>query len=388
MHEDFRPSVNIYSEAPLSFFGGGERIAAKIGNYLVSKGYKVTYYEPNNSKNVKRISEEEVSKMINFDIDQITFKKAPFFFGQSLPDPSAFDIRAISLVLLRRFPSKSYMRKIASVGSKVVFCLHGTAMEPKIHLNPIVLAHQLVMRNGLSKFASEVKKNHLIYVQFFSETIQSILQRKGVQDDQIFKIKNGVETSHYQPKRNDDCFTVLFAGRIENLSKGIKRLKKTIKMTYKIDKNIQFAVIGTGKDKHLLNNLPPNSSYLGFVTEIERLNAFHNSNLLIVTSNLEPYGIVVVEGLFSGLPVVTSPADGPKNIVEHNGIFGKVSSFRPRTLAETISEYYHLWDEDKKAYFDLKTTISIEAKRSFDEELMTESYHSMIADLWEKGNGV
>ena len=159
-------------------------------------------------------------------------------------------------------------------------------------------------------------------------------------------------------------------------------------MTYKIDKNIQFAVIGTGKDKHLLNNLPPNSSYLGFVTEIERLNAFHNSNLLIVTSNLEPYGIVVVEGLFSGLPVVTSPADGPKNIVEHNGIFGKVSSFRPRTLAETISEYYHLWDEDKKAYFDLKTTISIEAKRSFDEELMTESYHSMIADLWEKGNGV
>jgi glycosyltransferase involved in cell wall biosynthesis len=232
------------------------------------------------------------------------------------------------------------------------------------------------MRIKLRAFAKYTRSH--IFLQTLLPPLTSRLISLGGDSNNIFTIENELETDVTFPKRNDKDFFVTFIGRMEELQKGIKRLKKVIKYVGKFNIKIKFNIIGTGKDSQILNGLSENVKILRQIDDQAKNNIISSSNLAIITSNLEPYPLVVLEFLTSGVPVIATPASGPSYILRKDPSFGKVVSFSAKSLSMSIINYYNEWVKDKELYFSRRKDLYYKARETFDSKKMLDSYRDMI----------
>ena len=86
----------------------------------------------------------------------------------------------------------------------------------------------------------------------------------------------------------------------------------------------------------MLNDLGGNANILNGIDDQGNDKIIASSNLALVTSNLKPYSLVILEFLTSGVPVVTTPASEPTYILSKDQSFGKVVSFSAKSLAKSI----------------------------------------------------
>ncbi len=371
--------VTLFSEFPLSYPGGGERLIRLIHDFLKKTGIDVRIIE-----NTKKQRSDSISKQDpNLNIAKVKFERFGFikFFYQDLPPLKIIssDENAISLIFLRRAPQRSVLRLLEKSNSKVIFCLHGIALERIRIANPIIIAHQLLMRMQLRNLAQYTRKH--IFVQSLIPPLISYLLTHGADSKNIFTIENQLESEVTFPKRNDEEFQVTFIGRMEDLQKGIKRLKKVVQFVQKSGKNIKFNIIGNGKDCGILYGLDGNVRILNGIDDKRKNEIIASSNLALVTSNLEPYSLVVLEFLTSGVPVITTPVSGPSYILAKDPSFGKVVSFSAKSMAKSIVGYYKEWVRNKELYFSQRKDLYYKARKIFNSKNMLESYRNMIVQV-------
>ena len=377
VHESLK--VTIFSEFPLSYPGGGERLIRLIYDFLKNANINIRIIE--NTK--KQRSDSILKQSLSLNVVGVEFKRFGFikFFYQDFPPLKIIssDENAVSLIFLRRVPPRSVLRQLEKSNSKVIFCLHGIALENIRITNPIIIAHQLLMRIKLRDLALYTR-NH-IFVQSLLPPLTTYLLTHGANTKNISTIENQFESEVTFPERNDEEFQVTFIGRMEDLQKGIKRLKNVIQFVQKSHKNIKFNIIGTGKDGGMLNSLDRNVHILNGVGDQKKNEIIASSNLALVTSNLEPYSLVVLEFLASGVPVVTTPASGPTCILSKDQSFGKVVSFSAKSLAKSIVGCYQEWQRDKELYFSKRKDLYYKARKMFNSKDMLESYRNMIIQV-------
>ncbi|MEM0134183.1 MAG: glycosyltransferase family 4 protein [Thermoplasmatales archaeon] len=383
--EDHSPLTHacLYSEFPLSYPGGGERLIKMIYDYLEEHGVETQIIENINLRLDGVILSEKVIKIPSMRVYPEKFVRygVPKILYQDLPMVDHMDSRPnyVSLIFLRRSPPKKILRELSQKGIKVIFCMHGIAIEKFRFAHPMIIAHQLLMRIQLRSLA-KYSKGH-IFVQTLTKQMKSYLVDHGADQNNVFLIENEFETPLLEVRRNDNSFNILFIGRIENLSKGIRRLKK---LCYLIAKNlpeVKINIVGSGKDSKILGKLPSNTLYLAKVDDDEKFRLIQSSNLGIITSNLEPFPLVFLEFLSSGLPVVTTPASGPAYIASKDMEFGIISSFKEDVILQDIEKYYDMWREDKTGYFNLKKRISSKARDMFKTEHMLELYKEKVINV-------
>ena len=84
--------------------------------------------------------------------------------------------------------------------------------------------------------------------------------------------------------------------------------------------NIKIAVIGTGELEEEIHQfaselqLAPNVEFLGFQNNPYKI--LHDAKLMIMTSRWEGTPMCVLEAMALGVPVVSTPTDGVKDVVE------------------------------------------------------------------------
>lgn len=381
------PAIKIYSEFPLTYFGGGERLIIMIYENLRKNGITTEIIENNKMIAETRVGKDEILKHVSSDLSAIRFRRYGFprFLYQDFPDLMELksSLNCICLIFARRLPPKSILSEFSRFSeNKLVFCLHGIALEKMRLTDPWIMVHQFIIRLQLSKFARFVAGN--VYAQCLTPSIGKYLQSKGSSQDNIFIIENQYQSVVSDPTLINTSFQVLFIGRMQNLTKGIKFLKKVIKKVKKIEPSIQFVVIGNGQDAHMLGGLKENCRLLTNADDTIKMGSLLHSNLGIITSSLEPFSLVAMEFLTSGIPVVTTPASGPSYIIGKDKIFGKVSSFNVRSFSKEIIQYYELWESDKKAYFAMRKNIADKARSAFNERNMLDSYLKMIVEVYSK----
>lgn len=377
--EDKYLGVTLFSEAPLTFLGGGERLIKLLYNYCLALNIHVKIVE--NTK--QRDSSQQSIQHTNMNVIKTEFKRFGLikFLQQDFPSleliPSSDN--GVSLIFLRRVPPRSVLLKLAQSNSKVIFCLHGIALEKLRITNPIIIAHQLLIRSNLRNLARFTR--NFIFVQSVLPSITSYLGNRGADLKNVFTIENEFESDVEFPIRNDDDFQVTFIGRMDDLQKGIKRLRNVIKIIGKYDYKIRFNVIGTGKDIEILKTLGDGVSIYYGIDDDSKNKIISMSNLAIVTSNLEPFSIVIQEFLTSGVPVITTPTSGPSYILSKDLSFGNVASFNPKSLAVSIIKYYNEWNNDKDLYFTRRKILYVKARTRFKSINMLESYKKMMIQI-------
>ena len=105
-------------------------------------------------------------------------------------------------------------------------------------------------------------------------------------------------------------------------------------------------IIGSGKEKENLQkqikdcDLQNNIKLLGRLQKSDVISNLQASDVFIVSSHTETFGVAALEALACGLPVISTECGGPRDfITKENGKFCKVND--PQSLSEAISEDVH-----------------------------------------------
>ena len=379
--------------APLEYAGGGEFSAITLGNYLTSKSLEVSVLYDSQNRDLTRKSYSAIAEQIKFKYGSVTYLKhmgIPFVKPLFHPLPKISDLTSdgINLIFLHRIPWPNYLRSLKKSSVKVVFLFHGLSFEERWAPNIAVIFYEIWKRMILY-YSGKFLNSKKIYFQVFTAAVKNRLESVSISKENIRVIPGSVVNfQRCQVSKNDDLFLVIFLGRIENLQKGIDRLIKVIKRVAKLHlKDLGFVILGEGTNKaKLMKSIAMESSvsYLGFVEEEDKIYWLSRANLMIITSNVEPWGLTVLEGLASGLEVLSTPVSGPSEILSKNKILGKILGYSVSGFVKEIIREHQSWLNDKERFYFEKVRRKELARQLYDDKAVMVEYYSMIKDVISK----
>ena len=167
----------------------------------------------------------------------------------------------------------------------------------------------------------------------------------------------------------EDLIYTISTGRLVK-RKGFDFLIKSIAKT---DKNIHALILGDGPEKENLLNLATESGVsdrvhlLGFVSEEKKFQYLDNSDVYVLSSVHEGFGIVLIEAMMVGLPIISTDNGGQVDFVTE-GINGYLVTFGDvDKMVESINKVL----ENKKSFGkeNIKKSKSYEIKKIAREYL-------------------
>ena len=153
-------------------------------------------------------------------------------------------------------------------------------------------------------------------------------------NEKIDVIPNAIDASKYNINVNRENVKrrfgidpgeriVLFVGRLVP-QKGVEYLIRAAPQIINQHPEARIVIVGDGWSKDHLWNLAASIGYkhkitfLGFLPDQDLIELTLSSDVLVVPSIYEPFGIVALEGMAAGIPVVASNAGGLNEIIEHD----------------------------------------------------------------------
>lgn len=163
-----------------------------------------------------------------------------------------------------------------------------------------------------------------------------------IEHKRIRYIPNGVDTEFFKPsaKSKNQRPTILFVGNIVR-AKGLHNLLYALTQIRKEVPDINLFVVGEGSDKEFYIalaeklNLRDSVVFLGFVQKHRLPKVYSQADVFCCPSEGEPFGMVNLEAMACGTPVVGFKAGGlPDYIDETVGLL--VSPYKYMELAKAI----------------------------------------------------
>lgn len=154
-----------------------------------------------------------------------------------------------------------------------------------------------------------------------------LVEKYGADRNKIYVLYNGIDVAKFRQHINlryksPDEKIVLFVGRL-TIQKGLWELLHVARKVVNKDPRIKFLIVGGGESSGELINLSldlglqNNIIFTGRVPEKELLAAYRISDLFVMPSVSEPFGIVALEAMASGKPILVSKTSGVSEIVKH-----------------------------------------------------------------------
>lgn len=173
------------------------------------------------------------------------------------------------------------------------------------------------------------------------------LERLGVDSGHIRVIPNGVdlaEFAHIPVRRpSADRITILFVGRLDPRQKGLEYLIRAFDLIQPT-RNARLRLVG--EDWGGLSKLRSLSTSLGLEGNVEFagrlprsdvIRAYATADLFVLPALFEPFGIVLLEAMAAGLPIVASRVGGIPDVVEEGKAGILVEAGNARALAQSIN---------------------------------------------------
>ena len=205
------------------------------------------------------------------------------------------------------------------------------------------------------------KKNHLIAL---TDTVKQCYTDYGISISKISIIPNGIKTSLFNIESNKNYIRNKYGikdGQIFILSVGSYHIKKgyeyipcAIKYLRNLNYDIKWLIIGKGMDKIkpliiendvsqqiifeeeiTFTNLPKDNEVPSF-PDRSLVSIYKSADLFVMPSIIETFGMVLIEAMAAGLPIITTNAPGCRDVVSnnYNGIL--VAPKNPEALAKGI----------------------------------------------------
>ena len=181
--------------------------------------------------------------------------------------------------------------------------------------NVFKVVKSAAVRAGVSDFASELFQNYF--------------------DCKFQKIYNIINNDFFTPKESNlknSNFTFISIGKLDQ-RKGFLELLIAFEKLYKQNNNLKLVIIGEGDLKDVMksyiqqHDLTNNVFIYNWMKKNEIIEQLDMSHVLISASEMETFGLTIVEALLRGLPVIATKSGGPMELInKNNGLLIELQS--------------------------------------------------------------
>lgn len=212
------------------------------------------------------------------------------------------------------------MRVLIERGSTHV--AHQTEILEEVH-RELGLSTRITPSKIIERELAEYEAADAIIVP--SEIARRTFVDRGVPAGKVFVNRLGVDTSQFSPpesSRENKVPVILFVGML-SARKGTADLLEAFAQ---IEQRAELVCVGPvdPEFQNVLNRLPSsNVTLLGSVSRADVHDAYRTADIFCLPSVEEGFGMVVLEAMASGLPVVVSDQVGAADLIE-NGTDGLV----------------------------------------------------------------
>jgi len=171
------------------------------------------------------------------------------------------------------------------------------------------------------------KADKIISVSNYTKNM--LIDKYGIKKDKIEVVHNGVEETvredlplALKPLKDLGYKVVLYLGRI-TLQKGVDYLIYAAKKVLEKNPKVIFVIVGSGDMQEQMMSLAASLGILdkviftGFLRGEDRTRIFQAADLCVMPSVSEPFGIVPLEAVAFGTPVLVSKQSGVSEVLKH-----------------------------------------------------------------------
>jgi glycosyltransferase involved in cell wall biosynthesis len=288
------------------YHGGGERRYYEIAKRLVKKGHQVDVI----CMKIAGVTNQEEIEGINVHhIGPIIDKP---------PHRSSSNFINFIFAVFKWIMTHNYDIIDAQAYSPLIPALSTEDDDQWIQSSKIAaLAEKILVRFPYDKI-----------ITVSNETKKSLVKYYGVQKNRVSVVYAGVDLELIDSVKVNEKYenTIIFVGRlaphkhVDHLLKVVKSLKKEIS-------DINLLIVGNGVEKENLismtkeYDLRDNIQFLDNLDYNELMGEMKKSNVLVLPSTREGFGMVLAEANACGIPVVAYASGGVIEVVE-NGVNG------------------------------------------------------------------
>lgn len=298
-----------------STIGGIQRHVRELSAHLMKKGFEVAILTKANSKKINATENKYAFPII--EVEPIT----PI---QSIITP----------------PSLSKLKKaIEDYSPDIIHAHHAFTPMPLLALYmaekmkmPKILTNHSIAGNSKDSLLTLMSCKGLIFLRYFISKADKIISVSksaakfmenllGNKVENII-IPNGVDVNRFKPsRREEDKATILFVGRLVH-RKGVQVLIKAFSKVVKKIPEAKLIIVGEGYMKPLLQiqvkklRLNGKVKLLGKVADSELPKIYQEATLVVIPSLYrESFGMVALEAMASGKPVIATKVGGLPEII-------------------------------------------------------------------------
>lgn len=369
--------VALFSSASMLSYGGGEQGLIVACNYLQRQKVEVVIFDYDYAP-IRRISTKTLRRLTNSPI--IPYSGLHLFGVEELPLTRSY---LAALVAMRGFDAiyttnTSLLHTISVLflswvfRKRVIFEVSDPSFDPValIYTSLPERVMKLMRMSVISRFPNIRVLN------------ARDLRRFKRRNNQVFLL--APPSKEFRPIiKESDEFRVLFVGRSDLIQKGIDLLSDVVNETLRSNRQIRFAVLGSGGTGERvlakLNSLyPENFEWVGFVAQPDLSRYLETSQLFISTSRYEAFPMNILEAQRNGLPVVAFDIPGSSDILKSRDQGMLVVPFDAQLFVSSILNYYEKWKSNPLAYANDRQTIIEHVGRMFRNDDLLKGFLNIL----------
>jgi L-malate glycosyltransferase len=360
-------------------FGGSGVVATELGLYLVKKGYEIhfiTYKQPVRIQNLTKGLYFHEVHVPTYDL----FKYQPYELALSskiVEVVKKFKIEMLHVHYAIPHAYAAYMGKKMledeDIQIPMITTLHGTDIT-------------LVGSHPFYKKAVQFSINHSEYVTAVSHSLKEDTERLFKITADIKVIPNFIDIDKFKFKKvpcekeqiaPNDQMVITHISNFRPLKRIIDILK-----TFKIisdQLNVKLLMVGDGPEKERAlrycrtHKMEDTVLFLGRSNQIDEILCF--SDLFLLPSEQESFGLVALEAMVHGVPVVCSNVGGLPEVVD-DGISGFLCPLGDvNTMAEKA--IHILEDPERHKQFKFQ---AFESSKKFDIQKVISNYELLYQE--------
>ena len=301
---------------------GGEEHVQKIAEQVAKKGHEVhlvnsVYEGKRYNINFKKLNYKYIP-LVNF------IEKEPFSFYPKIEEMRKL-IKEIKPDIIHHFGLYGYSTEVLKKKGEINVHTINTILNLRTRASGCSLYGFLIRCKPLQFFRSlrerYTAKNSDVLVAASSGMAEAIKEEYKISNE-ISIVHRGISLDKFeiQPWDKVEKNSLVFVGRLEK-TKGVQYIIKAVSIAKKEIDNLKFYIIGDGYYKKKLQKLTEklgvgkNVIFTGKSSQEQVAEYYGKANLFVMHSLFESFGVVALEAMASGRPVIATKTGGTIDIV-------------------------------------------------------------------------